>query len=250
MINILARDAIETLDRVDAVRMCVGGLPQHPEPPLNYQIVYSLEGALDYYTTKSWVLRNGKPTQVKALTEVDDVVFPEPLGRLEAFHTAGGLSTMPWEYQGTVSTLEYKTLRYPGHAALMDAIRGLGLLSKEPVDVGGTKVVPREAFIATVDSKLRKPGSPDLVALKVVAEGERNGIAARRTHTLVDRFDSALGLSAMMRTTGYSLAITCQMQLDGRIGPAGVRPAYQATPAAAYIQELAARGVMVETTDA
>jgi len=43
------------------VKVYVGGLPQQPEPPLNYQIVYSLEGALDYYTTPSWVLRGGKP---------------------------------------------------------------------------------------------------------------------------------------------------------------------------------------------
>ena len=57
MVNILAAEGIRRLDQTESVRIYVGGLPQHPEPPLNYQIVYSLEGALDYYTTPSWVLR-------------------------------------------------------------------------------------------------------------------------------------------------------------------------------------------------
>ena len=70
MVNILAEYGIRQLDAVDSVKIFVGGLPQHPEPPLNYQIVYSLEGALDYYTTLSWVLRDGKRTQVDALSEL------------------------------------------------------------------------------------------------------------------------------------------------------------------------------------
>src|SRR5438477_7045379 len=83
MVNILAEHGIRQLDSVDAVRIYVGGLPQNPEPPLNYQIVYSLEGVLDYYTTLSWVLRGGKRTRVKALSEREPVEFPAPLGTLE-----------------------------------------------------------------------------------------------------------------------------------------------------------------------
>jgi hypothetical protein len=51
MVNILAQAGIDELDHTESVRMWVGGLPQNPEPPLNYQIVYSMEGVLDYYTT-------------------------------------------------------------------------------------------------------------------------------------------------------------------------------------------------------
>src|SRR5438067_418443 len=64
MVNILAQHGIRQLDTTDTVRIFVGGLPQNPEPPLNYQIVYSIEGVLDYYTTQSSVLRNGKRTKV------------------------------------------------------------------------------------------------------------------------------------------------------------------------------------------
>src|SRR5918911_1338379 len=170
MVNILAQYGIEQLDRVESVRIYVGGLPQHPEPPLNYQIVYSLEGVLDYYTTLSWVLRDGKRKQVKALSEREPVHFAAPVGELEAFHTAGGLSTMPFRYEGKIPTMEYKTLRYPGHAHIMEAIRDLGFLDLEPVDVDGMRVVPREVFIATATPRLRKQ-SPDLVALRVIVAG-------------------------------------------------------------------------------
>src|SRR5919107_3459136 len=115
MVNILAEHGIHQLDAVESVKIYVGGLPQEPEPPLNYQVVYSLEGALDYYTTPSWVLRGGKPVQVDALSELEPVDFPPPVGRLEAFHTGGGVSTLPFAYQGKGDVMEYKTLRYPGH---------------------------------------------------------------------------------------------------------------------------------------
>src|SRR5437762_5634834 len=141
MVNILAEYGIRRLDEVDSVKIYVGGLPQNPEPPLKYQIVYSLEGVLDYYTTLSWVLRGGKRTRVKALSEREAVQFPEPIGALEAFHTAGGLSTMAFRYEGRIPTMEYKTLRYPGHATLMEAIRDLGLLDLEPVELKGHRVV-------------------------------------------------------------------------------------------------------------
>ena len=147
MINILASEGIRRLDEPRDIRMYVGGLPQHPRPPLNYQVVYSLEGVLDYYTTPSWILRDGHPREVEALSEVESLEFEE-LGELEAFHTAGGASLQPWDYEGEVVNLCYKTLRYPGHAEVMRAIRGLRLLDLEPVDVGGVPVVPRDAFIA------------------------------------------------------------------------------------------------------
>src|SRR5207237_8762714 len=105
MVNVLAQFGIKQLDEVDTVRIFVGGLPQHPEPPLNYQIVYSIEGVLDYYTTLSWVLRKGKRTQVTALSEIETVKFGGRLGALEAFHTAGGLSTMAFRYEGKIPTM-------------------------------------------------------------------------------------------------------------------------------------------------
>jgi len=242
MVNILAAEGIRRVGDAETVKIYVGGLPQHPEPPLNYQIVYSLEGALDYYTTPSWVLRDGRPTRVDALSEVEPVVFPPPVGELEAFHTGGGISTLPWAYEGKVRTMEYKTLRYPGHVAVMRAVRDLGLLDLTPVKVKGGEIVPRDAFIATVSPKLTKADGRDLVALRVEVRGERGRSA---TWQLLDYYDEARGISGMMRTTGYSLSITGLMQVDGRISARGVRTPDEAVPFQIYVDELKKRGVEI-----
>ena len=243
MVNILAEHGIRQLDAVESVRIYVGGLPQHPEPPLNYQVVYSLEGVLDYYTTLSWVLRGGERTQVTALSEREPIEFPAPVGTLEAFHTAGGLSTMAFRYEGRIPEMEYKTLRYPGHAEIMETIRELGLLDVEPVDVKGVKVAPRDVFVAVVGPKLFKPKGKDLLALRVTVRGTKGGKPAERRFYLVDRYDEAHGISAMMRTTGYSLSITGQMQVRQQVGPAGVWTPDECIPAEAYIAALRARGI-------
>jgi lysine 6-dehydrogenase len=246
MVNILAEHGIRQLDQVEAVRIYVGGLPENPEPPLKYQIVYSLEGVLDYYTTLSWVLRDGRLTQVAALSERERVDFESPVGELEAFHTAGGLSTMGFRYEGRIPTMEYKTLRYPGHAEIMQAIRELGMLELDPVDVDGIKVIPREVFIATAGPRLRKTDSPDLVALRVTVEGTRDGRDTRLGWELLDYFDREHGISAMMRTTGYSLAITGQMQARGEVRGAGVLTPDEAVDAERYIGELGKRGIDIK----
>lgn len=247
MVNILAGEGIARLDTVDSVKIYVGGLPQHPEPPLNYMVVYSMEGVLDYYTTTSWVLRDGKRTPVEALSELETIEFPH-LGRLEAFHTAGGISTMPFHYEGRIPVMEYKTLRYPGHAAIMKTIRELGLLSTDPVQVNGHAVAPRAAFIATVAPRLTRPNGLDLIALRVEVRGARDGRPAGTRWQLLDRYDEQRRVTAMMRTTGYSLAITGIMQLDGRIAKRGVYVPDECVPCAPYVDELAKRGVVIGET--
>lgn len=244
MVNILAAEGIRRLERARAVRIYVGGLPQQPEPPLNYMIVYSLEGALDYYTTPSWILRGGKAVQVDALSELEPVSFPEPVGELEAFHTGGGISTMPFSWEGRIEEMEYKTLRYPGHVAIMRPIRQLGLLSNEAIMVKGQRVVPRDLFIAAATPTLRKPDGHDLVALRVVVSGERQGAPASTTFDLLDWYDREHRISAMMRTTGFSLSLTAQLQASGRT-PRGVLTPDEAIPFREYVDGLARHGVMI-----
>ena len=248
MVNILAQHGIDQLETVDEVRIFVGGLPQNPEPPLNYQIVYSIEGVLDYYTTLSWVVRDGKRVQVKALSEVEPVDFAPPVGELEAFHTAGGLSTMAFRYEGRIPTMEYKTLRYPGHARIMEAIRELGLLDLEPIDVKGLRVVPRDVAIAAMTPRLTKRDGKDLVALRVTVSGRKSSEPKTVTYELVDRYDEERGISAMMRTTGYSLSITGQMQVRGEVKPAGVHTPDECIPGEKYISELKKRGVDIRVS--
>lgn len=245
MVNILAQYGIERFAEVESVRLLVGGLPQVPQPPLGYQIAYSIEGMIDYYTADSLVLRNGVPSKMTALSEVELVEFPKPAGELEAFHTAGGLSTMAYRYAGQIPVMEYKTLRFPGHVAIMEAIRELGLLSEDAVDVKGQQVVPRDVFVRVAGEKLRL-GKPDMVVLRVEVRGkhEAGGASQGKAWELIDLYDANHGISAMMRTTGYTLSITGQMQVTGQVA-AGVHTPDECIAGAYYIEQLSRRGIHI-----
>jgi hypothetical protein len=117
--------------------------------------------------------------------------------------------------------MEYKTLRYPGHAKMMAVMRDIGLMGMEPIEVKGVKVVPRDVFISIVGPKLKKDyrESPDQVAMRVEAEGIDKGERVLYRFDLLDRYDADTCITAMMRTTGFSLAITGAMQAAGNVKP-------------------------------
>jgi lysine 6-dehydrogenase len=92
---------------------------------------------------------------------------------------------------------------------------------------------------------LTRPKSPDLVALRVEVSGRKNGVARKLGWELIDRYDAEHGISAMMRTTGYSLSITGQMQARGEIKPNGVHTPDECIPAREYIEELGKRGINI-----
>jgi lysine 6-dehydrogenase len=102
-------------------------------------------------------------------------------------------------------------------------------------------------FVAAVGPKLSKPKGMDLLALRVIVRGTKDGKPAERRFDLVDRYDEANGVSAMMRTTGYSLSITGQMQVRREVGPPGVWTPDECIPAEAYIGELRKRGIDLRT---
>lgn len=249
MVNILAQGGIEALDETESVRIYVGGLPVHPRPPLNYRVAYSLEGVLDYYTTPVLKLEEGRVVEREALTELETLDFGEPLGELEAFLTAGGISRMPYDYEGRIPFMAYKTLRYPGHARIMRAVRDLGLISDEPIELGPEcRVSPREMFIRAAGPRLTEPDAEDLVALRVIVSGTRAGRPHQVTFELLDRADMEHGVSAMMRTTGYSLAAVARLQGTGAVAAGAHTPA-ECIALEPYLEALRARGVDVRRAE-
>jgi lysine 6-dehydrogenase len=100
-----------------------------------------------------------------------------------------------------------------------------------------------------VTPKLRKPGGCDMVVLRVTAEGTKHGAPKQVGWELIDRYDEERGISAMMRSTGFSLSITAQMQVRGETGPPGVCLPDECIPAARYMEELASRGLEIRPVD-
>jgi lysine 6-dehydrogenase len=239
--NVLTRRAVELTDRLDVVRLRVGGLPQERRGEWEYELVFSAEGLVNEYREPCRVLRDGEVATVPPLTEVETVRDPE-LGELEAFHTSGGSSTLPLTYRGRIRSLEYKTLRYPGHARLVRALIELGLDGEEEVEVDGRRVRPRRVLEKLITQTLRGEGE-DLVILFGEFLGERDGGPVKITCRLLDYADERTSLTAMMRCTGFPVAVAALMLADGRITERGALPPERCIPAAEFLGELGRRGL-------
>jgi lysine 6-dehydrogenase len=238
MANVLATAGIGRLDRTDEVHIRVGGLPLRPRPPLDYMMVFSMYGLLNEYLGFATALRGGKRVEVETLTEEESLSFPKPVGKCEAFVTLGGTSTMPWTFEGKVKTLDYKTVRYPGHAQRIRLLRDLGLLETTPVPVEGVPVSPRSLFAAVVEPLLTFPNEADVVVMRVIVTGVKDGKRREISFEMLDRMDLKRGVSAMMRTTAYPTTAAALMMARGEVPFRGVAAMERAIPAEAFLKEI------------
>src|SRR5437763_2255127 len=178
--------AMTLLDEPRDILLYDGGIPLHPRPPWNYILTFNIEGLTNEYFGTTLFLRDGKMFETPCFEEYELVDFPHPFGKLEAFTTAGGTSTMPLTYAGTLRTLQNKTLRWPGHYAQWKAFNDAGLISLDPVQVDGGSVIPRNLLHAVLEPQiLARPGEQDMVIIRIIARGLKDG---REKETIVDLF--------------------------------------------------------------
>ncbi|MBK6735490.1 MAG: saccharopine dehydrogenase NADP-binding domain-containing protein [bacterium] len=236
------------LAKTASLRLRVGGLPLQPRPPMNYKIVFSVEGLINEYIEPAVVIRGGRLDTVPSLTELETLTFPEPFGELEAFQTSGGTSTLPQTLAGRVPELDYKTIRYKGHCAQFRLLRELGLTDDRPLAFPGGEVSPRQMLANRLKNALEMPG-PDAVLVLVVAEGwDAAGEPKRLAVRIIDRHDDATGLSAMMRMTGFPAAIIARMLASGTLDAVGACCQELIVPGQDMAAELRRRGIdLVET---
>ncbi|HWO57787.1 MAG TPA: saccharopine dehydrogenase C-terminal domain-containing protein [bacterium] len=245
MVSIFTAWGLNKFPWADTVKIRVGGLPAEPKYPFEYERLFSVEGLINEYVEPPVALRDGRIVVGEPLGDVEDVIFDRPLGQLEAFNTSGGTSTLPTTYAKRVKNLDYKTLRYPGHAKAMQWLLHLGLFSSEPVVIDGHPVIPRRLTANRILAKVPL-GMNDLTVVRVQFEGVENG--QRRLHQvdIIDRYDATNNLTSMMRTTAFPAAIILQMACDGRIAKRGVLPQEIAVDPDVFIPELMKRGIPVK----
>lgn len=247
MINILSGYGAGKLDKVETIKLYVGGIPVQPELPLNYNVVFSLEGVFDHYTDPSHVIRNGKLMEIPSLSEVETIHF-DRYGELEAFHTSGGTSTLTKTFND-VETLEYKTIRYKGHAEKFQLLVDLGLLSRDnEVTVNGQSVKVRDVMREQLSPQLRLGDKSDAVLLRVIVSGLAHGMPATYEYNLVTEKDLSVNETAMARATANTISIVAQMIGNGTITKRGVHPPETIVPGEQYIEEMKKRGVVIEET--
>jgi len=241
MVSILAADGVSKFDRVKSLKIRVGGLPQSPRSPLNYQMVFSAEGLINEYWEPCVILEEGQKKIVNPMTGVEKLEF-DGIGELEAFYTSGGTSTLPDTYTGKIDFLNYKTIRYPGHCRLFKPMLEIGLASRQPMNIDGQMVEPRAVLKAILDKNLTF-NKPDLVLVRLTFDGEKDGEEKQRIYEIVDRQDSKTGLTAMMRTTAFPAAIIAWMAASGQIAELGCKPQELAVKPSLFIPQLRKRGI-------
>ena len=257
MVSILAMHAAARFERVEEIHIRVGGLPQDPQPPLDYQLVFSVEGLINEYIESARVIRSGKLTEVESMTELEDLAF-DGFPPLEAFQTSGGTSTLPDTFVGKVRELDYKTIRYAGHCDKFKTMIDLGLCSSEAVDLSGQQVTPRKLFGDLLQKHLPADG-PDYVLIRLdvvgVEKGEKRpdgrltrepGNLLRLRYDIVDKYDPATGLSAMMRTTAFPASIIAQMMARGEVLTRGATPQEKAIDPDKFVAEIERRNICIK----
>jgi lysine 6-dehydrogenase len=244
--GILGYWLVDGLEKPESLKLRVGGLPASPLPPMNYKVVFSVQGLINEYIEPAVVIREGRLKTVPSLSELETLTFPEPFGQLEAFQTSGGTSTLPRTLEGRIPNLDYKTIRYKGHCAQFRLLNELGLCDSTPRKFREGEVSPREMLAQVMNEKLDLPGE-DVVLLLAEAEGwDAEGQAVRRSIRIIDHHDGENDISAMMRMTGYPAAIIAWMLASGEISAPGAQCQELVVPGDRMIAELRRRGVAVE----
>ncbi len=240
MASILGGELMQRIGgKADALKIYVGGLPQNPKPPFEYQLVFSVEGLINEYAEPARVLRNGKIITIEPLTEIER--FSIAGYDVEAFHTSGGTSTLPETFSGKVGECFEKTLRYPGHVAMIRALYDLGLFSKQKRKYGKIEIAPRTVMADLMVEKF-SGNEPDVTVMRI--EAHRDGQVA--SFTMVDKFDKATKMTSMMRTTAWPASVVLQMMATGEIAKRGAVLQERDVPAKQFLSEMGARGVELQ----
>jgi lysine 6-dehydrogenase len=246
--NLLAAHALATFDEPHHIHVRCGGLPRRPVGPLGYKLVFNFDGLINEYSGSGEFLRDGRRVDIPALSELERIEFPPPLGLCEAAVTSGGTSTCSQTFLGKLESFDYKTVRYPGHFATVRAMFELGCFEHELPLADGRILRPRAVLRDLLEARLVFPDVPDLVVLRCTVLGRHNGSACKRVYELMDFQDPESGFTAMERTTAFPAALVAYMQARGLI-PAGARPLESAVPVAQYLAELPAHEVQVRVAE-
>jgi len=247
MVNILAGYGASKLDEVESIKLFVGGIPTEPKPPLHYTRVFSLDGVFDHYTEPSKMIQKGKLQEVPSLSGVEPIYFKD-FGVLEAFYTSGGISTL-YKTFPNVQTLEYKTIRYKGHAEKFKLLADLGFLdASNKVEVEDQEVSVRPVVREALKKKLELGTKPDAVLLRVIVAGEKAQQQVTYEFEMVVCKDMTINETAMARATANTISVVAQMIGENKITERGVFAPESIVPGDIYIKEMAKRGVVIKET--
>jgi saccharopine dehydrogenase-like NADP-dependent oxidoreductase len=167
-ISIVAYDLVKKFDKLRDVQMRVGALPVFPTNALKYNLTWSTDGLINEYCNPCEAIRDGQRMEVPGLEEMEHFALDGT--EYEAFNTSGGLGTLCETLAGKVRNLNYRTIRYPGHCAIMKALLN-DLRLRDRRDV--LKDILENALPATLQ---------DVVIIFVTVSGSKGGRLIQETY--------------------------------------------------------------------
>lgn len=208
-ISIVAHDLTKHFDTLDSVRMRVGALPQYPSNALNYNLTWSTDGLINEYIEPCEAIVEGKLITVPAMEEREE--FSLDGVTYEAFNTSGGLGTLAKTLDGKVRTMNYRTIRYPGHQAIIKALlNDFNLKNRRDV----LKDLFENALPATMQ---------DVVVIFVTVCGWKDGRYLQETYANKVYAGTVAGkkMSAIQITTAAGIATVLDLLADGTLPAKG-----------------------------
>ena len=208
-ISIVANDLARRFDTLDSVRMRVGALPQYPSNALNYNLTWSTDGLINEYIEPCEAIVEGKLVSVPAMEEREE--FSLDGVTYEAFNTSGGLGTLAKTLEGKVRTMNYRTIRYPGHQEIIKALlNDLNLKNRRDV----LKDLFENALPATMQ---------DVVVIFVTVCGWKDGRYMQETYAnkVYAGVVAGKAMSAIQITTAAGITTVLDLLAEGRLPQTG-----------------------------
>ena len=200
----------------------VGGLPKVKKWPFYYKAPFSSVDVIEEYTRPARYVENGNVVEKPALSDIEHIEM-ENVGTLESFNSDGLRSiiyTMPH-----IPDMKEKTLRYPGHAEKVMALRDSGFFSKTPATLNGKEIIPLEFTSRILFNEWKlKDGEEEITVMRVTLIGTENGIKKKIVYNLFDEYNAETKASSMSRTTGYTATAAVNMVLEGIFTEKGIFP--------------------------
>ena len=247
--NLLARMAVDKLERVDSIKVQLGCGDQTPSTaPL--VAPYSIRTVLDEFTKQPQVFAGGAWHAQEPLTGQEELVFPSPVGRATAIYSLHSeCATFPASFQEKgIGYVSFKIAFPNDFLTKLKFLVDLGFGSNEPISVQGVKVSPREVLARLLEAVPVEEVEPqDCDVLRIVATGQAHGQQVEITNQVVVLPYRRWGIGAGALDTGTPLAIAGRMLARGKITMRGAFGPEVCVPTETFFREAAKYAMHVQS---
>lgn len=251
---ILCGYGVSQLDKVTSLYSYTGGVPEKKAAnnPLKYKITWNMDSVLMSYLRPAKMKKNGEIIQISAKNQHNSKWITDMnLSGIEGLELipngdAVGFAELLGISNDVVNT-ERKTIRWSGHSQIWRSLIELGFLESDPVPGLEQEISPLQFLSKHLESRLKyKDDEKDLVLMKNIIIGEKDGEKLQITYELIDERDLDTGLFAMNRTVGYTASIVAQMLASGVITKKGMLSPATDMPYEQFISEIKKRGINIK----